>query len=342
MKTIPYSNTYGVNLYNKQTPEELLANELGKPYIDYRKKWFEANNFELRTNFPIHLDIETNYSCNLKCIMCPYGDAYFQHPEYKGKSLNKEVIKDVIFKGVKKGLKSIRFSGLNEPLLYKDLIEVIGYAKQKGILDIFLTSNGMLLDEDISVKLIESGLTHLMISLDASTQSTYSRIRVGGNFEKVIKNINSFIDIRNELNSFLPLLRISFTKMSLNIHEVDAFVEHWQDKADYIAIVGYLNNICNKSTHRKLTLDQGLNKNIKNYKCSQPWVRCTIFTNGDVFPCCMNYGRYDPVGNIFKNDLFDIWNSDSVKYIQNINKKGEYYKHKVCLKCISKRDIFSK
>jgi len=340
MKTIPYSNTYGVNLFKKQNPEELLANELGKPYIDYRKKWFDANNFELRTNYPIHLDIETNYSCNLKCIMCPYGDTDFQHPQYKGKSLQKEIIKDVINEGVKNGLKSIRFSGLNEPLLYKELPEIITYAKQKGVLDIFLTSNGMLFDKDTSLKLIESGLTHLMISIDAFTQKTYSLIRIGGNFDKVIQNIHNFLAIRSELKSKLPLLRISFTKMKINIHEVDHFINYWKDKADYIAVVGYLNNICNKTTHQKLTLGQTSQKNIKSYKCSQPWVRCAIFANGDVFPCCMNYGRKAPVGNIFETDLINIWNSQAVKFIQNINKDGEYYRHKICRYCIESRDIF--
>ena len=340
MKTIPYNNTYGVNLVNIETPEDILTKEFGKDYIEYRKTWNEANSFKFRPYFPIHIDIETNYSCNLKCIMCPYGDSDFQHPKYKGISLEKEIIKDIINQGVKNGLKSIRFSGLNEPLLYEDIPELIAYAKQKGVLDIFLTSNGMLLNTKKATKLIEAGLTHLMISLDASTMETYSKIRIGGNFDKVIENLNRFLSIRNEFKSRLPLLRISFTKMRINQQEVKSFISYWKDKADYIAIVGYLKNISNETTNKKLSLDQEEKRNITNFKCSQPWVRCAIFANGDVFPCCMNYGRKAPVGNIFETDLISIWNSQAVKFIQNINRDGEYYRHKICRYCIESRDIF--
>lgn len=37
------------------------------------------------------------------------------------------------------------------------------------------------------------GLTHIMISLDAATPETYSVIRVGGDYEKVVKNIENFV-----------------------------------------------------------------------------------------------------------------------------------------------------
>jgi radical SAM protein with 4Fe4S-binding SPASM domain len=340
VKIVPYQNTYGNVLLPGQTPEDILLEELGDAYRDYRKRWHEASNFKYRPPFPIHLDIETIYACNLKCVMCPWGQPDYKHPSDTGNKLDKEVLKDVIKKGVKKGLSSLRFSGLNEPLLDKDLPEIISFGKDNGIQDVFITTNGVLLTEDVSRALIKAGTTHLMVSLDAATPETYAKIRIGSNYEKVVNNINTFLKTRASLKSRLPLLRLSFTKMQPNVHEAEEFAEMWAKKADYIAITGYLNNITDPNKNSQLTLDKGGRLTVGSFKCSQPWTRCIIFTNGDVFPCCMNYGRYAPMGNIYKDDLADIWHSERVRKLQDIAKSGEYFKHEICKNCIPNRDVF--
>ena len=221
------------------------------------------------------------------------------------------------------------------------LPELIKYAKDIGIIDIFISTNGMLLTKKMSASLIDAGLTHLMVSLDAATPETYSNIRVGGNFDRVVKNILDFLSVRERMKSELPLLRVSFIKMQKNIHELDDFIHMWSEKSDYIAIVGYLNNINDTKTNNCLSINKPSGKKIEKYYCNQPWTRCTIFANGDVFPCCMNYGRSAPIGNIYNEKLSSIWYSEKMNFIQNIHKDGNYHLHPVCFKCISKRDIFT-
>ncbi len=336
MKEKLYLEETAKSLYAGKSPEEILADILGEKYIKYRKRWHNAQQFKIRPLFPIHLDFELAYRCNLKCIMCPHGDPKFKHP-YMGKKLDTEMIKKILKGGVQQGLSSVRFSVLNEPLLEKSLVDLIRYAKDIGIIDIFITTNGMLLSEQKSYELIHAGLTHLMVSLDAATPETYSIIRKGGNYKKVVKNIENFLKVRAETGSRLPLLRLSFTKMKPNVHEVEKFVKMWVDKVDYIAIAGYLNNLDDSEVNKRLRVSRTIKG---KFNCWQPWARCTIFVNGDVFPCCMNYGRYTPIGNIYKERLIDIWQSDKVKFIQDINKAGKCFKHPTCLKCVSSRDKF--
>ena len=337
---MPYLEGTAKILCAQRLPEEVLGDLLGEKYITYRKHWHNAQQFKFRPSFPLHIDIELAYQCNLKCIMCPYGNPDFKHPSYKGKKLDIALIKNILKEGVSKGLSSVRFSVLNEPLLEKSLPALIRYAKDLGIIDIFITTNGLLLSEKKSYELIKAGLTHLMISLDAATPETYSTIRVGGDYQKVVNNIEAFLRIRNELRFRLPLLRLSFTKMTPNAHEVDQFVAMWINKVDYITIAGYLNNFGDSEINKKLSGKTGTMKGKARYYCWQPWTRCTIFANGDIFPCCLNYGRTTPVGNIYNDKLADIWQTDIVKYIQDINKAGEYFKHPTCLKCVSSRDVF--
>jgi radical SAM protein with 4Fe4S-binding SPASM domain len=272
--------------------------------------------------------------------MCPFGDPTFSHPDYKSERLPIEKIKEVIQEGVPLGLSAVRFNGLNEPLLEKSLPDLVRYAKTEGILDVFLTTNGMLLTKETSRDLIEAGVTHLMVSIDAATPETYSKIRVGGDYDKVVENILGFLEVRSRMGSRLPLLRLSFTTMKPNIRELDKFVEMWTGKVDHIAIAGYLNNIHDEEINQGLAIEKGTSRGMETFHCWQPWERSTIFANGDVFPCCMNYGREAPVGNIFIKSMKDIWQSEEVKFIQDINRAGEYYRHPICKVCISKRDVF--
>lgn len=340
MKVIQYTEGTAESICSASTPEEILADVLGEPYLAYRKRWNDAKQFKFRPSFPIHLDIELSYRCNLRCIMCPFGEPDFKHPPYKGQKLKIEVVKKIIREGVQQGLSSVRFNILNEPLLEKSLSDLIRYVKEAGIIDTFITTNGMLLSEQKSYELIQSGLTHIMVSLDAATPETYSILRIGGDYEKVVKNIENFIKVRNELGARLPLLRLSFTKVKPNAHETDKFTEMWIDKVDYIAVAGYVNMLGDSDTNKELAREAGTMNGVKNYACWQPWARCSIFANGDVFPCCLPYGRAAPVGNIYESDLSSIWQSDTVKHIQDINKTGEYFKYPTCKKCISNRDIF--
>ena len=56
-----------------------------------------------------------------------------------------------------------------------------------------------MLNEEISKKLISSGLTRIQISIDATNQQTYDKVRPGGDYNKIIKNVHNFIKLRNDL-----------------------------------------------------------------------------------------------------------------------------------------------
>ena len=50
-----------------------LASIIGKKFEEYREKWDAVNRFELETDFPLFLQLETNQICNLICPSCPIG-----------------------------------------------------------------------------------------------------------------------------------------------------------------------------------------------------------------------------------------------------------------------------
>ena len=160
-----------------------------KAWKNYREKYDLATNLG-HLDFPIQLDFELNASCNLKCPMCPISA---ESPKGKGKStwFDYEFYKDLIDYSVKNGTRAIKLNYINEPLIRNDIIKFIEYAKLKGILDIYFSTNGILLTKKVSENLIKAGLTRLQVSVDAVTQATYDKVRPGGSLKKVIEIFQS-------------------------------------------------------------------------------------------------------------------------------------------------------
>lgn len=120
--------------------------------------------------------------------------------EYKRVFLDKEVLKDRISEMSKLGLKSVMYAGEGEPLLHKDIVEIVEYTNKAGI-DVALTTNGSLLSKDMAEPLIKNS-TWIKVSINGATKETYSKIHgvslKSKSFEKVIDNMAYASGLRAE------------------------------------------------------------------------------------------------------------------------------------------------
>ena len=314
-----------------------------KKYKLYREEWKRASNLEYIPKYPLQIDFELNYSCNFSCEMCTWSA---ENTAGRGKKtwFSFEAFQEIIDEGTKNGLRAIRLNYINEPLIRKDIIKFIEYAKQAGILDIYLSTNGSLLTEKIIRKLINSGLTRLQVSIDATTKKTFDKIRQGGNFDAVIRNTLNFIKIRNDLKVELPTLRVNFVKTDLNKHEFDDFIKIWSDKADCIGIQDLVNIM-------KPTKDQITNK---KFTCAQPFYHLTVRYDGSVLPCCTFFAAKIPIAKILTDKKIsaeknlheiditklptqkvkEVWNGSLINSLRDMHLKGEWFKNEVCKECV--------
>ena len=297
-------------------------------WSEYRKKYDQASNLNI-LDYPIQLDFELNASCNLKCPMCPISA---ESPKGKGKKtwFDFEFFKELIDYSVKKGTRAIKLNYINEPLIRNDLINFIIYAKEKGIIDIYFSTNGILLNKDISEKLITSGLTRIQVSLDAFTQQTYDKVRPGGDLKKIVENVNKFLELKEKYNAKIPLLRVNFVKTELNEFELDNFMNFWKDKVDMIGVQEFIkptkvkNQIKSKKTIKK-----------KNFKCSFPFKQLVINNEKQVLPCCTFWGEELALQKVEKpEDLLDAWNSPKMRDLRNKHLEGKYQEIPQCKNCI--------
>ncbi|MBF0301235.1 MAG: hypothetical protein HQK51_21180, partial [Oligoflexia bacterium] len=127
-------------------------------YSYYRHCWEEYPKKFIVSPFPIHLDIEASSRCNLRCTFC---DKLPLLTKKQLGDIDYNLFCKIIDEGAAKGLQSLKLSYRGEPLLHKKIIDMVKYAKIRGVLDIYFNTNGMLLNEDVSLKLIKAGLNRI-------------------------------------------------------------------------------------------------------------------------------------------------------------------------------------
>ena len=168
-------------------------------------------------------------------------------------------------------------------MIRNDLIK-FDYASAAGIIDIYFSTNGILLNEKISEKLIKSGLTRLQVSIDAVTQETYDKVRPGGSLQKVIKNLDNFLNLKIKLKSPTPLVRVNFVKTNQNEFELNFKI--LGKKVDMIGVQEFI-----KPTKLSMKLKVKKTFKKKNFKCSFPFKQLVINNEQQVLPCCTFLGR---------------------------------------------------
>ena len=321
---------------------DFIAEKGLEQWMAYRREWDERCRLKDDPRYPLHLEFELNYSCNLKCPMCTW--AVEDAAQRKADWFKFEDYARIIDSAVASGTKSIRLCYINEPLIRQDIDQFVKYAVDAGILDALITTNGTLLTGQMSKKLIAAGLTKLNVSLDATTKETYDKIRTGGDFNKTLANIHTFLEVRKELSRALPKLRVTFVETTLNHHEYDDFVAYWKDKADTLGVQHFQNpfgegKFEDKTRGASLVLHRSRPVAAAEFHCPEPFKRLTLRSNGDVLPCCSFYAVDLGVGNWKQEPLLEIWNSDKMRELRQIHKDGDYFKNGTCKACVENSHV---
>jgi radical SAM protein with 4Fe4S-binding SPASM domain len=324
----------------KRSFEDLIdfqTKKYGNKYLEYKQKWDLALNFEYEPDFPLYIMLEQTYKCPLRCVSCVQGYPGLRTNYDLNKSgnlenrMSLEMYKRIIEESAINGLPSVSMHNNDEPLLIKDVHERIAFAHNKGIMDIIFTTGGTLFNEKRLKEIMDAGVTHLCISVDALTRETYTKVREGGDFDKVNWAINEALKIRTNSGSTLPLIRVSWVTNTYNEHELEGFIDHYSDIVDYIDIQPLFLGTTGTKEERKIgdiTTDSKSiipkrSKKLEDYRCDSPWTTLVIRGNGDVITCPNFSGAKQVMGNINESSIKEIWNT-TYKDLRYECRDGEY------------------
>ncbi len=157
---------------------------------------------------PLVTHLEVNAVCNIACLHCFAGEL-----PRKERSLSLDEL-EVLFADLAAiGSLRLALSG-GEPLMRRDLFALIDLAIEQGIRT-SITTNGLLIDEDIARELARRELLWISVSLDGATRETNDAIRGEGVFDRVLDRVKL-------LRGRAPF-SLAMTVTSTNAHEARAF-----------------------------------------------------------------------------------------------------------------------
>lgn len=203
-----------------------------------------------------YLRLSITKNCNLKCIYCIPKNA-----ECKNESLDYNKYVEIVEIFSKLGVKKVRLTG-GEPLMNPDFIKIIDKIKKiDGIVDIGITTNGLLLEKYID-ELDSYGIKNINISLDSLKKDIYKTITRGGELDKLFSVLEKGL-----VKGFKFKLNVVLIQ-GYNENEVDDFIEYIKDKDIELRFIELMpigegkkyNGINNKFLIEKLEKDYGLKK----------------------------------------------------------------------------------
>src|SRR4051794_12248190 len=179
----------------------------------------DAATYALSPELPPHLQVGGAAACNLRCRMCLVR---YREPVNK---ITGAMPYDDFTRLVDSvpHLERLTLQGLGEPLLSPYLLDMVGYAKARGIAVGFNT-NATLLTRRIADELVALGLDWLHVSLDGATAETFEGIRDGASFERVAANLRGLHAAKRAAGAEKPWTRVVFVAMRRNVAELPALV----------------------------------------------------------------------------------------------------------------------
>lgn len=278
----------------------------------------------LNLSFPKAVPIDTGSFCNLKCSMCPLKDSK-RKKGFMSWDLYTKIIGEIAEEDKNTRIWMIFFG---EPFVRSKkkptIFDMIKYAKEKGLTDVVINTNACLMDEENSKKIIESGLDQIYIALDGFSSETYSKYRVGGNYNEVVKNILKLIELKKELKAETPKIFIQFIEMEDNGDEKEEFINFWTNAGAIVKIRPKISWGGKISSYNQSFEER--------YPCNWALTTLVVLDTGEMV-CPVDFDSEHSFGNIYEKSIKEIWNT-SVKEFREKHVNGQWEElHELCKNC---------
>lgn len=283
-------------------------------YLWNRVQWNHFHKFKIVPKFPLNVDIESSSSCNIKCDHC--FRQYMKVPE--AGLMPFDLYRKVVDECAQYGLFTLKFSMRGEPTMHPQIVEMVDYAKKKGIKEIWVNTNGSLLTEEMAEGFVRANLDCLTVSFDGLGEM-YESVRKPLKYEDTLERIKMFRAVRDKLKSKKPLFKVQ-TLWSAIKHDPDEYCRIMNSIVDKVS---YNIDFDFKDIH--FVPDP-------KYVCYRLWQRLAITSKGEVLKCPSDFEQLEPIGNVKEQSIKEIWDS-AQEQERKRHLAGDRLHSEVCRKC---------
>ncbi len=295
--------------------QAFLFNNSFKKFINFISvQWAMRRGHEKLGCYPYLFVMEVTNICNLKCPFCLTG---------KGVSGNRDV-RHMTFEEAKNILDAVgdylyflQVYTWGEPLLNKDLIRIIEYAKRKNIY-VMMSTNATAMTASYNKRLIDSEIDYIMVAIDGGSNETYQQYRRGGDYDKVLQNVKDMLSQREEKGGSMPFMEWQYIVFRHNEQEVQSTEQMAYEIGfnKFTPLPAYVEDEAWSATDPEYRTDIGNPERLFN--CDRPWSHLNVRADGGVASCCYTFFKEDDVGALDKDDFRSIWNNEKLQMARRI------------------------
>ena len=292
----------------------------------YRELWQDAANFKIITSHPLHLDIELSSICNLKCDFC-FQNGMLTPPLGL---MDIRLFKRIIDQGVKEGLCAIKLQIRGESLLHPQFFECVDYAKQKGVLDVQVTTNGTLLNNETIQRILFSRLDAIILSIDSHHADSLAKKNKTTSYSSTEEKIKHLLNEREKFDKQKPWIRLqsSIPNEDFNSHQAaKSYLQKNFPKADIYVVSRIFDFRYNHDAYPDLC------ENYDLLPCPYLMQRLAVFWNGDVTVCCSDYNNRFQLGKFPDQTIQAIWHSKKLQIFRKCHQTGQRERMDICRHC---------
>ena len=305
---------------------------------------------------PTVFEIETTNVCNMKCVMCPRTklmkrkignmkpELYekiikqikpltaIQRLKWK-KFLNLNLSKSEIIKEDEDffhfviSADSLTLQGFGEPLLDPHLIGRVKIAHQNGI-QVYFSCNPTNMNDGLLKELLDAGVEYIKYSIDGLDSKTLEKYRgVKADIKEIYSIVNKTIDMIKKGN-YPTILVLTMLEFGNNLEQTKRFMKEWEDKDVFV----YIKNSHNRWLYNEENTPENTSHHTRTY-CEYPFMSMSIWQDGTVVPCSLDFDGALAMGNANEKSLKDIWNSEKYKKFRRMHITGNFPKKHTCKIC---------
>ena len=271
--------------------------------------------------FPSSAMVEPIARCNLKCPECPVGRGELGRTGEMSLDAFAELWK--MWRGK---IAHVLLFNQGEPLMVRHFDQIAQICASTKTYSLTSTNATLLAKNDWPERLVHSGLTELILSIDGTTQDTFELYRVGGRLEKVIEGVQALRKARDANGGRGPILTMQMLLAKTNERQ-------WQDAPEFAKKIGCdgmvfktmqierLNDpvakhfLPTKKEFWRYSEDEAgqLQLRRKWIGCGRLWWHPVVHADGELVPCCFDKTSEHSYGNVFKDGFAAVWNGEKAR-----------------------------
>lgn len=268
----------------------------------------------------VRLQVEVSSYCNMKCPICSHKILTRQMG-----FMPIELWQKIVLDAKENGHLIDYLHHMGEPLLWPHIINGINFLTKNG-LKTQISTNGILLTEEMAKNLYYAGQEEIIVAIDTLNPNAYEKIRGS---KTILENIKK--NIYTVLSNTNLKIKAQFMPTKYNLDETkDDFLKEFESPNFFIDdwFVVRPEGAENVSTFLTHTIDE-----IDKSLCDKLYERLVVLWNGLTVLCCLDVQGEMITGDLNKNSISEIFYGDRAEFFREQIKSKKF--PQTCKKCFA-------